>query len=83
MGQSAARKKKSYSKHKILILVVNVFQEKEVFHKTMFFCSKLYLYNTQETYLFNASPGYSSRTVISSFSFNNNLSLFLLGQGFA
>ena len=43
VGQSAARKKKSYSKHKILILVVNVFQEKEVFHKTMFFCSKLYL----------------------------------------
>ena len=40
MGQSAARKKTiltiSYLKHKIQILIANIFQESKVFHQTMF-----------------------------------------------
>ena len=46
MGQSAARKKTIiYSKHKIYIMIANVFQESIMFHQTiiLFFYTKLYI----------------------------------------
>ena len=45
MGQSAARKKHKakQKRHKIKILIANVFQESKKLHKTMFLYSKLYI----------------------------------------
>ena len=44
----------SYLKHKIEILIANVFQETKMFHQTVFFIQN-FTYNTHETYLFDTS----------------------------
>ena len=56
MSQSAARKKTiSYSKHKIIILIANVFQESKMFHQTMFFRSNLNILHPGDIFVFGTS----------------------------